>query len=204
MNAALLLVLAQFATDVFDNEAKFEKIDTRGGVTTYKRAVKDSVFWEYRAVAETPLAVDDLCVALFEWGTRGGDGIGVILNKVLTDGEHERVVYTQISQPIVANRDYALTVKRERPTETTCRIRFRTTNALAPKKPDGFVRMDKLWGEWRVDPKDSGGSVVTYTLFSDPAGSVPAFLVHGPALNATRESIGMGLEKARKYLEAKK
>ncbi|MFT3714115.1 MAG: hypothetical protein QM817_41160 [Archangium sp.] len=203
MKAVVALVLLQFSTDVFENETKFEKVDTRGGVTTYKRAVKGSVFFEYRAVAETTLTVDQLCVALFEWGTKGGDGVGVILNKVLTDGDDQRVVYTQISQPIVANRDYALTVKRERPTPTTCRTRFRTTNELAPKKPDGFVRMEKLWGEWLMEPTEKGARV-TYTMFSDPAGSVPAFLVHGPTLNATRESIGLGLQKAQQYVEAHK
>lgn len=194
------LVLAQFSTDVFDNETAFEKVESSGGVTVSKRAIKNSVFWEYRAEAESPLSVDQLCVALYEWGTKGGDGLGVILNKVLTDGENLRVVYTQISQPIVANRDYALTVIRERPSETTCRVRFRTTNDLAPKMPDGFVRMEKLWGEWRMEPTEKGAKV-TYTMFSDPAGAVPAFLVHGPTQKATRESIGLGLEKARKFVE---
>jgi hypothetical protein len=203
MNLVLALVLSQFATDVFENETAFEKLDTRAGVTLSKRPVKGSVFFEYRAVAETTLTVEQLCVALFEWGTKGGDGVGVILNKVLTDGDDVRVVYTQISQPIVANRDYALTVKRERPTPTTCRTRFRTTNDAAPKKPEGFVRMEKLWGEWLMEPTEKG-TRVTYTLFSDPAGSVPAFLVHGPAQNATRDSIVLGLEKAKKYVEAHK
>lgn len=200
MHALLLaLALAQADADPFDNADAFEKLDSAGGVTMYRRAIKGSPFWEYRAEAKTPLKVPDLCVALFEWGTKGGEGPGVMMNKVLTDGDDERVVYTQISQPVVANRDYALTIRRERPTADTCRIRFRTTNAVAPKSPDGFVRMEKLWGEWRVDP-DEAGAKVTYTMFSDPAGAVPAFLVHGPTKSATRESIGLGIERARQFV----
>ena len=204
MSAFILLALMQFPTDVFDNTVAFTKLEDRDGVVVSERVVKNSVYKEYRAEITTTHPIDALCEASWEWGTRKNDGPAVILNKVLQDGDDVRVVYNQISQPIVAKRDYALTVKKERLPDGSCRVRFRTTNELAPPKPDGFVRMDKLWGEWRFEAVPAGGTKLTYTLFSDPAGSVPSFLVHGPQRKATRDAAVMSLEKTKKYLEAAK
>ena len=135
---------------------------------------------------------------------RHPDGPAVTLNTVLQDGEDLRVVYSQITQPIVSRRDYALTVQRERLPDGTCRIRFRTTNEAAPPKPEGFVRMDKLWGEWRMAAGPEGKSTLTYTLFSDPSGSVPPFLVHGAQKNATRDALVMAVKKTKRFVEGAK
>ncbi|MFO0597898.1 MAG: hypothetical protein U0228_21530 [Myxococcaceae bacterium] len=202
MSALLLVVLAQFSTEVFENDAKFEAMDTRRGVTLSKRPIKGSPYAEYRGVAEADATVEDLCVAVFEWGTKFPDGVA--LHKLLQDGDDERVIYNQLQKPFIANRDYALTIKRERPTPTTCRVRFRVTNDAAPKLPEGFVRMDKLWGEWRFEPLDEKKSRVTYTLFSDPAGSVPPFLVHGGQQDATREALVNALERTKAHIAKKK
>ncbi len=204
MSAFVLLVLMQFPLDVFENPDAFTRLEDRDGVVVLERAVKSSVYKEYRAEVATTHSVDALCEASFEWGTRKNDGPAVILNKVLKDGDDVRVVYNQISQPIVARRDYALTVVKQRLPDGSCRIRFRTTNEEAPPKPEGFVRMDKLWGEWRFEAVQAGGSKVTYTLFSDPAGSVPSFLVHGAQRKATRDAAVMTIEKTKKHLEAAK
>lgn len=204
MSALLLgLVLAQFATDVFDNEAAFEVLEEKDGVTVSRRAVAQSAFYEYRIAYDAPLSVAELCGGVFEWGTRVGDGPGVKLHQVLEDGADRRVVYDQISEPMVADRDYALTVTRERLVTGACRIRFRITNELAPPKPERFVRMQKLWGEWHFAPQERGARL-TYTMFSDPGGSIPAFLVHGTARKITRQTAVMAVDKARQHAEVKK
>ncbi|MDP2270360.1 MAG: START domain-containing protein [Archangium sp.] len=204
MSAFILLALMQFPLDVFENPGAFTRLEDRDGVVMSERALKNSVYKEYRAQIATTHPIDALCEASWEWGTRKADGPALILNKLLQDGDDVRVVYNQISQPIVAKRDYVLTVMKERLPDGSCRVRFRTTNELAPPKPDGFVRMDKLWGEWLFEAVPAGGAKLTYTLFSDPAGSVPSFLVHGAQRKATRDAAVMSLEKTKKYLEAAK
>ena len=47
---------------------------------------------------------------------------------------------------------------RERLPDGNCRIRFRATNDQAPPKPEGFVRMDKMWGEWRLEAVRADGN----------------------------------------------
>lgn len=198
----LALTLTQFPMDVFENTTVFTQVETRDGVTMSKRPVKDSPYFEYRVATTSPYTVAQLCDATYEWGSHEGDSPGVTLFKVLEDGEDVRVVYNQLTKPIVAKRDYALTIIRLREADR-CRIRFRTANDKAPAKPEGFVRMDSLWGEWLFEAAEKG-SKVTYTLYSDPAGSVPAFLVHGGQSSATRESLMTSLQKTKKAVEAKR
>lgn len=201
MTALLLLVLTQFPLDVFDNATAFERMEAKDNWVLSKRAIAGSPFAEHRMEVQTTQKPADLCHAIYEWGTRHNDGPGITLSKLLKDGEDVRVVYTQLSQPVVARRDYAMTVKREHLDGGRCRIRFRTTNAEAPEKPEGFVRLEHVWGEWKIDPAE-GGAKVTYTLYSDPGGSVPAFLVHGSLAKSTRESALTGVEKTRTWVES--
>lgn len=185
---------------MFANPAPFVRVESRAGLTLERRSIEGSRYSEYRVVTDTTLPVSALCEHIYEWGTKGTDHPGVKLHRVLRDGADERVVYDQLAQPVVSNRDYALTVVRRREVDGTCRIRFWTSNALAPPKPAGYVRMEQLWGSWRFQPLPDGKSRLTYTLFADPGGSIPAFLVHGPQQSATKEAVLMGLRKVKAAL----
>jgi hypothetical protein len=195
------VLLGQFPIDA--NPAAFETLESSKGLTLSGRAVPASPYREYRVEARTPHAVNDLCVAIFEWATGGVDLPGVVASKVLASGDNDRVIYAQLSFPVVSKRDYTLSVKREWLTEGRCRIRFRTTTDGAPPTPSGFVRMEKLWGEWELVTEPAGGTRLTHTLFSDPAGSVPSFLVHADQKASTRDSVTRALEKTRVYVEKK-
>lgn len=201
MHAVLLsLLFTQIPMEVFERTEAFTVIDSSGPITMSARPVAGSAFKEYRARTTVAFAAEPLCAFIFDWGTKKGDGPGITHNEVLVDGDHERVVYQQISQPVVSKRDFAFTsVHQPAANGVPCRVRFRVTNNKAPAKPDGFVRMDKMWGEWIVEPSEKG-SVVTYTLFSDPAGSIPAFLVHGPARDATKDALIVMMDRAGKSL----
>lgn len=200
----LVMVLAQFKLDVFENTAPWTEVESKDGLTVSQRDVAGNVYRETRIETLTPYSVQALCDAIFEWGTRDGDGPGVVLHKLLQDGEDRRVVYEQIAQPLIARRDFTMTVIRERLPDGNCRVRFRATNELAPPKPDGFVRMDNLWGQWIIEAQPSGGARLTHTLFSDPAGAIPPFLVHGPQRKSARDSVVFALEKTKKHVEGAK
>ncbi len=196
------LALAQSEPDALDGPGAFEVMDAREGVTVSRREVPGSAFFTWRVEGATPHAVEALCTAIFEWGTKEVDAPGLLVNRLLEDGADDRVIYNQMSQPFVAHRDYALRLKRERLADGRCRIRFAPANERAPAAPPGFVRLEKLFGEWLITPADGGGATLRYTLFSDPAGAVPAFLVHGPARRATVDAFTRALEKTRQRGEA--
>lgn len=204
MSALLLVLLAQLEVDVFENPAPWKRVEEKDGITVSQRDIEGNAYRETRVETLTSYSVQDLCDAIFEWGTREGDGPGVAVHKVLRDGEDQRVVYDQISQPLVAKRDFAMTVRRERLAEGTCRVRFRATNELAPPLPEGFVRMDRVWGQWLIEAQPSGGAKLTHTLFSDPAGAIPPFLVHGAQRKSARDSLVVALQKTKKHVEGAK
>ncbi|MBL8921482.1 MAG: hypothetical protein JNJ54_21660 [Myxococcaceae bacterium] len=196
--SALLVVLV-FSQVAADAGEAFEPVDTKNGVALLARRVPGSPFKEYQAKLTTTVSAKDLCEGVFDWATLAPESPGLTEHKLLVDVADRRVIYAHISQPVVANRDYVLEVVRERLDEAHCRVRFRTTTEAAPPKPDGYVRMNKVWGEWRFDATP-GGTEVAYSLFSDPAGSIPAFLVHGPQRDVTRDTIVLAVERVKQAL----
>lgn len=204
MNALLLVVLSQFPMEVFDNAAAFKEFDHGSYGVISKREVKGSPYPEHRIVVTTELSVPTLCDAVYEMGT-SGETDGLALHKSLRDDGDVRVVYEQLAIPVVSNRDYAMTVARWPALEGgKCRIRFRATNDAAPALPKGYVRMDKLWGEWLFEPQDGGQTRLTYTMFSDPAGAVPPFLVQGSLVKAVKDSVLKALAKGKAAAAQKK
>jgi hypothetical protein len=198
---ALLFVLLAQPAGIFDNPDAFKVLEVKDGLTLQTRPVKGSKYSEYRVVTDTPYPVAALCDHIYEWATKGTDHPSTKLHRVLKDTPDDRVVYHQIEQSVVSDRDYALRVVRRREPDGTCAIRFWTSNELAPPLPAGFVRMERLWGGWRFEPLPGGKSRLTHTLFADPGGSIPAFLVHGPQKSAAKTSVVTGLQKVKAALK---
>jgi hypothetical protein len=161
--------------------ADFKKVDEIDGVLIESRPVEGSNIVELRLTTRTTKTVQSLCDAAFGDGKFDPQEPDLKSRKVLTETENERVTYDQISPPVVANRDYAVRAKRNKISDGECSMTFAAANELAPKKPDGWVRITKLWGEWHFTrgTEPDAKTVVTYTVFSDPAGSIPAFMVEG-------------------------
>lgn len=171
MLSQLLVSLALHA------EPDWKKVEERDGVTIESRAFETSAFVELRFTTHTTRTPESLCAAAFGTGAFDAEEPDLKSRKILSQTDDERVTYDQISPPVVANRDYAVHAKRVR-LGTACEMRFEAANDLAPPPPEGWVRINGLHGYWRFEP-DGAQTRVTYVVFSDPGGSVPAFLVEG-------------------------
>jgi hypothetical protein len=176
---------------------EWKKESAPDGVTLESRPVKDSAFYEYRAQADTDAAVSALCDAIFDWGSVSKDHAQLKNRTLLEDLGEKRIVYDQLDPPVVSCRDFAFTVARDRRADGSCRLEFFPTNEKAPKLPDGWVRMEKLKGSWTFEPREGGKTHVTYQLWADPAGAIPAVLVHGSQREATVETLKKGIAKAK-------
>jgi START domain len=196
--AVLAVVGAQGEIDpkVFDNAAPWSKLDVVDGMTLDTRPITGSAFYEYRVSVESEVSVEALCEGVFEWGSKGKDNPSLKLRKLLKDGDDDRIVYDQVSAPVVSNRDYVLRLHKQRTAEG-CQVRFTTTEQLAPPLPDGYVRITQLWGSWSFTPAANGKTKVVHTLFADPAGSVPAVFVHGSHRSSILQSVRGGLAKGK-------
>lgn len=176
MVTVVLLVLAAEPTFVADG--------TVDGITLEKREVAGSPFAELRLTATTTKAtLDALCSEAWGDGSYDPSEPDLKSRKVLSEDGGVRVTWEEIAPAVVSQRDYVLYQTVDR-TPTTCTMRYRsTTDAAAPVRST-FVRITKLWGSWHFEALPTGGVRVVYTSFSDPGGSIPAFLVKGPQRSA--------------------
>lgn len=159
--------------------AEYKKVEETDGVLIEARPVEGSPIVELRLTTSTTKTTDSLCDAVFGDGKFDPEEPDLKSRKIITESADERVTYDQISPPLVANRDYAVKAKRTRVSDTECSMTFNAANELAPTKPDGWVRITKLWGEWKFERGADGKTKITYVVFSDPAGSIPPFMVEG-------------------------
>jgi hypothetical protein len=175
----------------------FTKVEETDGVLIESRPVAGSSIVELRVTTTTSKTPGSLCDAAFGDGKFDPEEPDLKSRKILSESENERVTYEQISPPVVANRDYAVRAKRIRTGDDLCVMTFEAANEVAPSKPEGWVRITKLHGEWRFERSADGKTKVTYLIFSDPAGAIPAFMVEGSRRKIAQRWIKMILSRGK-------
>jgi hypothetical protein len=150
---------------------------TREGVTLERRAVGGSKYYEYRSFVRVAIAPARAVTEIWS-AMRGGDMESLKRREILRESADELVIYDQIRTPVVSDRDYTITVRRF---SDGARTQFRcdTTNDKGPPPARGYVRIPVIAAGWQVEPDGAGGTRLGYFAFSEPGGSVPAFLVRG-------------------------
>ncbi len=159
--------------------ADFTRVEETDGVLVEARPVAGSRLVELRLTTTTRKSPESLCAAAFGDGKADPEVPDLKLRKVLSETDDERVTYEQVSPPMVAARDYASRARRIRSGEDACRVTFEAANEVAPPKPEGWVRITKLHGEWKFERTEDGLTRVTYLVFSDPGGTIPTFMLEG-------------------------
>jgi hypothetical protein len=175
--ALLGLDLAQF-TDRTD--AGWTVHSTKGPVTLERRKVPGSKFYEHRAVLDLPVDLDHAASEIWA-ALRGSDMENLKRRQILKDTPDELVIYDQISTPVVSDRDYTILVRRiYDPAKRRTQFRCETRNDLGPPPAPGYVRIPYLSAGWQVEPAPNGGTRLSHFAYSDPGGSIAAFVVRGP------------------------
>jgi hypothetical protein len=174
---------------------------TVDGLRVELRGVSGSKFDEIRVTGVSTESLDRLCDAVFAKGLDGTKAEGRFKRRdVLRETATERWTYEQISVPIVSDRDYVMHVKLDQPAASgACRISFETESDAARPPVHGLVRIPCIRGSWTLTP-GPGVVNVSYQVFSDPGGGVPAFLVRGPQQSAAIDFFKtiLGRAKARR------
>jgi hypothetical protein len=150
--------------------------DTRDGATYQRRSVPGSKFHEYRATLGLNVPPADVARAVWSAITDSAPAT-VRRRDVLSRGNDELLVYEQIHTPVVSDRDVTLHFRRSVQGQGF-EIAFETANQLGPPPAAGFVRLPVVRGKWTLTPAP-GGTHVIYECYSEPGGSIPAFLVRG-------------------------
>ncbi len=157
---------------------EFKKVDEVDGVTIESRSVPGSSFAELRFTTTTPKPVEALCTEAFGTGKFDATEPDLKSREILSESADERTTYERMTPAVVSPRSYALREKRTR-VDGACQIDFEAANDVAPPPEPGWVRVKLVHGSWRAEPLEGGKSRLTYVIFTDPAGAIPAFFVEG-------------------------
>jgi hypothetical protein len=154
---------------------------TSDGMGVEKRDVRGSSFNEFRVTTTSALDLQHVCDAIYAKGLDGRSNVRFKRRELLRQTDTERWVYEQIAVPWVSDRDYVMHTKLERQpaTDGRCEVTFETQDDPAHPPVRGFVRIPVIRGHWVVVPMADGRLAVSYEVFSDPGGGIPAFLAGG-------------------------
>jgi hypothetical protein len=174
---------------------EWKKLDTVDGIAIFSRELPKERLVELKLTTTSRASVEKLCTAAFGTAALDPEEPAISARKLIRESETERVTYDQIKPPLVSARDYAVRSKKESMPNGGCRLIFTTANELAPPTPEGFVRIEKLWGSWEFE--SVGGSTrATYTIFTDPGGSIPATFIEGSRQRTALAWVKLVLKRA--------
>ncbi len=184
-------------------EAVPVKGENREGIAVEKRSVPGSKFMEYRARASTPVSPQKVLAGLWAGLTDPPQGT-VKKREVLRKSDTELVFYDQVKTPVVSDRDYTMRISQSKDEKTgSLQVRFETANELGPPAASGFVRIPVVRGSWLIEPSEGGGAKLTYQCYSEPGGSIPAFMVRGAQQNQVVVDMRRMLDRAQRAASAK-
>jgi hypothetical protein len=173
----------------------WKSYSVKNGVTYERRAVAGSHFYEYRASTSVPAAPEAVLAGIWSGIT---EALPPTVKKrvVLQRTDHEYVVYDQIRTPVVSDRDVTIRIHKERRADGTLEVRFDSVNQLGPPPDPKFVRLPVVRGAWTIEAA-AGGSRLTYVCYSEPGGSIPAFLVRGAQQDQVPLDVNRILDRVR-------
>ena len=107
--------------------------------------------------------------------------------RFIVRSDEEVVFYDQLKISVVSDRDYTMWIRRT-PGDGVDRITFQTAPELGPPPDPDHVRIPIVQGAWEFRP-DGTGTQITYTVYSEPGGAVPAFVVRGAQVDEALENV---------------
>jgi ribosome-associated toxin RatA of RatAB toxin-antitoxin module len=87
--------------------------------------------------------------------------------------------YQRLEPPVVDTRDYTVLVRMEADAAAGLYQRsWKIANDKGPPKRDDAVRVEVNEGAWTIERIDEQSTRVSYYLYTDPGGSIPAWLAN--------------------------
>lgn len=165
------------------------------GVSYARRAVSGSRYYEYRAQVLVPAAPQVVANAIWRGIT---ETIPKTVKKrtVLSRSDSEYLVYDQLDPPVVKDRDVTIQIRKRALPGGGVEIAFQSVSSLGPPPSRDYVRIPMVRGAWTLKPAP-GGTQLIYDCYSEPGGSVPAFLVRGVQQDQVAEDVERILSRLR-------
>lgn len=186
------MILSLLAVLSLSTQPAWKAEEERDGLKLESAAVEGSGFLLYRATGESPAEAAALCDAVYAWASTGTNHPYLVSRQVLEDHGEWRVIYDRLEPPVLSHRDLTFVITRRRSRDGRCSIEYHADSERGPKLPDGYVRIEKLNGAWEFERRGAK-TFVTYTLYAEPGGAVPALLVNPTQRGAVLDTLRAGL-----------
>lgn len=192
---------------------RWERVSDRDGVRVEVQAVAGSGFERIRVSCATRAEPAVFMRALWGKATDSSASPEVVKRVVLIDEERVRRYWDLVHAPPASDRDYVLHEDWSFDERQAVTLRFATVDDPAkPVTPD-LVRFGKIEGSFGAVPRPGGGSDLTYVVYTDLGGAIPAWLTRGAQREASRKfaleirrraEAAQQEEDARRQAEARK
>jgi hypothetical protein len=175
-------------------EETWQALFVKEGVRYERRSVSGSKFFEHRATFTVPYPKEAVIATiwmLWDHGTIDHAGSRDYLRRT----DEEIVVHDRIQTPVVHDREVTLRLVKLVDARGPVGLRFEARNDLGPPTAAGNVLLPIVRGEWITEPV-AGGTELRFTCYSEPGGSVPAFMVR----RALQNQVVRDVERVRGLL----
>ncbi|MBI5507572.1 MAG: cyclase [Deltaproteobacteria bacterium] len=174
------IISAMLFAGVADNKAPWEEIKNDDGIRVWVREVAGSSIREVKAETQVYAAADKVWAVVRDVPHYAEFMPYVLQAKVVGDaGANARYEYQLIDPPLVDRRDYTLkATDQEDPATGVYRREWVPANDKGPPLVDGVVRVQICDGYWLIERQGDKQTKVTYWLYTDPGGKIPAWIAN--------------------------
>jgi hypothetical protein len=190
-----LLVLLLVATRAVADDG-WKRVDEEHGIVIDARDVPDSSLREVRASIHSPLSPATIAAVVWRYEEHDRFVPRLAHAEVVREvGPDERIVYEQLTLPLLKDRDVVLRARRETGADGTIDIRTTAIDGEGPPATSRFVRVQISEGHWHLAPA-AGGTDVVYDIRTDVGGAVPAWIVNRAQREAVPDLVKAMLDRA--------
>jgi hypothetical protein len=140
--------------------------------------VHGSAFEEVKVTTQSGRPLTALCAAV--WG-RDAKVDGQFKKRVvIRESDTERWTYEQLKVPFLIDRDVVVHARLVGAAEGgRCEVLFEAATDAEYPETKAHVRVTTLRGRWTLEANADGKVDVTYVVYSEPGGKIPAWLSRG-------------------------
>lgn len=161
------------------NPNPWKEVNKNAEVTVWTRAVPNSNVHEVRAEGIIEAPIDAVWAVLGDAEHFADFMPYVVETRVIPDAKGGQYEYTLLNPPLVSKRDYTLEISTTEDPNGEAYIRSWTiANEKGPPPREGAVRLGVVEGNWTLERIDATHTRATYTLLTDPGGSIPSWIAN--------------------------
>lgn len=170
------LLLMSSLTGLPENPNAWEEKGNHKGTTVYVRDVPDSKVKEVKAVAVIPAPIDKVAATISDAEHYPEFMSYTEEVKILERlSPTEFIIYQRIAPPIVDQRDYIYHYVINRESDKKIILSWTPVTDKGPAPTKGVVRLSVNYGSWTLEAVSPNETRVTYWLYTNPGGSIPAW-----------------------------